>query len=1420
MFNSSTFNNQWVNSFDSLSNEFCNYIFYLESSNTLSGYHFFELKFDSQINIDSIVKSISHLNSPKAMVYFPNRISYPDKVPNDITLVQNIEMSDAMYSPDGPVVNYYNPNLHKMGFGWHHYVVKTPLAWDITEGSNNRSIIANDIFEIGHPKPSPFPLEGNHPDLAYKESATEDGNWFYYEITYEDYINEDGFMDTREVIPDEAGDNPGRTTAAIYMSKHGMTVLPFAVAKSNNFDSSVPNGSMVGTCPNCFGIPRSISSVGGNFSVDTDFDKNDFIQVADVVNMSYGYNVTNQNITHNEFYDKAKDYGHRLYPSLEKGMIHISSQGNNLNPVGNFISGELISDINGVQTWGPTPSYPDGLAFDGDQKDDIKVISVAALEDGEPQSEFCDHWHNTCFECDGRTPKPGITCTSVRYTGELRFKPDWSYSKGTDKFNNSTDWETRRIAKLNSGVDLVAPAIAVYGLPGYNQFGQYVEYNPNINGTSQASPIVAGITGLMVSINKFMGVDLGADNYPVDGFDVQRKAYDILTFTADKLVDDGYVEPAKCGIAYPSVNQPEYVRQTNDRLKRWWAQRMGFGKVNAYRAVAHSIENKVPYEITSRNYSLPFANDDGNGDDRGYKSPEGEQLIHMGAFASEGSGASYPNDGFWEIPSSTTDRGPTTGDDGVYEVLDWGGSSIPFISSFHDNSDADLTNDHALYNNQGVTVLNNNESIKLDVANNQVLAIDGLLIGKPALAGHEIWTDLGKEEGKILVEGYIRDVTLAGNLRVGDLILDGSDEGNSVGASSLWFGATGTKSEVYGEVNIVNKGWFMGGGGHVTFYPGAEINLRGDNDVVMRWDSEWHMKGASSFSSTINRKLIVEGGSKLYIDEAQKVDLDLFVEVLPCGELIVEKDALLRIKNIKVHKGGTFTVNEGAKVTFDDPNHEHELLGNNNFNGTSLNPVTLRAMTEEDCQYDQDNVIGNAAIDVCNPVSASTSLLIEQITFTTITCNYPCPSNNDWLVLTSVKDGSCPNVDDCRVTHNLLMPQDYLCAGAFSHYKVTTTINAVQTVHSQTAIIQGQIIDLSSFDLCLNEGDSYTFKIELYRYASDPNPCEIEKSVSCSCSICPDDVDDWLTLTSTKGAGSCAVNECYVENTLNVPLEYPCYSHYEYIYQLDDPYASPVSSGVQLITSNVLSTYNTCIAEGETYSVTLKLYKGATDPLPCEIVKTTYCPITPVDTTACLPDCFDDPFIPAPFPVQFTLNNCPGCVVQIRYSYREACDTWYDIQITSIEKFNMPNFPTNACSACTDAEVYMQAIEAAVKDRLDRSPWPPQLNGECSIQWRISKASCWASWTRIIYDPIPEPDVEWKYITVNKPCNSDCCLRRMEVCKDSTSGAISITDLGVFNNTYSCDSLYYNTTDFLQPPSLVPCSFTFSNFVGKNGVSS
>ena len=100
------------------------------------------------------------------------------------------------------------------------------------------------------------------------------------------------------------------------------------------------------------------------------------------------------------------------------------------------------------------------------------------------------------------------------------------------------------------------------------------------HGTSFAAPFVAGIGDLMLSVNRRMGLPIDINGNVVqttDGLDVQRKVYDIITFTATKLIDNGLTINATT-----PPSQPEYVEYDNDQLKRWWAQRMGLRASDAW----------------------------------------------------------------------------------------------------------------------------------------------------------------------------------------------------------------------------------------------------------------------------------------------------------------------------------------------------------------------------------------------------------------------------------------------------------------------------------------------------------------------------------------------------------------------------------------------------------------------------------------------------------------------------------------------------------------------------------------------------------------------------------------------------------------------------------------------------------------------
>lgn len=110
------------------------------------------------------------------------------------------------------------------------------------------------------------------------------------------------------------------------------------------------------------------------------------------------------------------------------------------------------------------------------------------------------------------------------------------------------------------------------------------------SGTSQGSAMAAGVGALMRSVSKYLLAPIdnnkNSPNYtlPLHKQDVHKSAYDILTFTADKVPDGGIMPDfingipvaTKFAVKNPIYNRYEfgadynydYVTQENDRLKR------------------------------------------------------------------------------------------------------------------------------------------------------------------------------------------------------------------------------------------------------------------------------------------------------------------------------------------------------------------------------------------------------------------------------------------------------------------------------------------------------------------------------------------------------------------------------------------------------------------------------------------------------------------------------------------------------------------------------------------------------------------------------------------------------------------------------------------------------------------------------------
>lgn len=442
------------------------------------------------------------------------------------------------------------------------------------------------------------------------------------------------------------------------------------------------------------------------------------------------------------------------------------------------------------------------------------------------------------------------------------------YSPSADKFNKSTDLVTRRIAKQGAFVDLVAPGTDIWVVHNHTRKYRFV------HGTSLAGPLVAGVVGLMLSVSNHLGTQWDAiTDWPADwdntrrGYAHQRRAYDILTFSADKLPD--------INTAFP------YVYQTNDKLKRHWAQRMGFGKVNAYRAVAHAVPHKGAYEFTASE-TLTF--------DPNVTNPDGKMLMHLGSQVHHA----------LDLASDNTRGGGGTG---LLNVLEWGGTNLlgPYSTTE--------------YQNQGVTRIRSsdvNVHTDLTVPEDCLLLIDGRVLTEEDEFTQSQNRIIATADGsRILMEGYLQNVELVGALTLGDLVVDGTDL-----APGLFFNR---ESDVYGNVRLLNDSWWTtagtGDNKATTLRTGSHVELNGSRNLMVRWGGILEMDHSSRISTNQNRIVLVENGT-LRVKPGAKVRFDAHVHIWDGQTFEIGDSAVVYIQSLAVNKGATFRVKPGAHVIF------------------------------------------------------------------------------------------------------------------------------------------------------------------------------------------------------------------------------------------------------------------------------------------------------------------------------------------------------------------------------------------------------------------------------------------------------------------------------------------------------------------------
>ena len=137
--------------------------------------------------------------------------------------------------------------------------------------------------------------------------------------------------------------------------------------------------------------------------------------------------------------------------------------------------------------------------------------------------------------------KQVIAVSATRWDGQNEtFVDGWNYCPGTDYF----------VGPTQSFIDCAAPGMSINIITGHNT------YSSQGAGTSDAAPFVSALAGLILSINDAL---------------TPSQIYTIITNTTDKVGQYSYLPVGSTG--------------------KTWNKYLGYGRINAYKALKYTIEN-------------------------------------------------------------------------------------------------------------------------------------------------------------------------------------------------------------------------------------------------------------------------------------------------------------------------------------------------------------------------------------------------------------------------------------------------------------------------------------------------------------------------------------------------------------------------------------------------------------------------------------------------------------------------------------------------------------------------------------------------------------------------------------------------------------------------------------------------------------
>ena len=307
-----------------------------------------------------------------------------------------------------------------------------------------------------------------------------------------------------------------------------------------------------------------------------------------------------------------------------------------------------------------------------------------------------------------------------------------------------------------------------------------------------------------------------------------------------------------------------------------------------------------------------------------------------------------------------------------------------------------------------------------------------------------------------------------------------------------------------------------------------------------------------------------------------------------------------------------------------------------------------------------------------------------------------------------------------------------------------------------------------TIEICSKGGDN-TIGWKLY-FGNDPLTQPAHQGVVdiSSCCHCPETKNSWLSFTSEYNGPDCGPNQCKITPVVTIPPDITCYKYYAGVEVNIDGDYNPTTS-----MSTPLPSY--CVDKGVSLDYILTLLKNQNDD-PNEsncILEAVSPPCDKPEAVPCTPDCPE-----TPFPTrnrlthQFELTNCPGCFIEVTYTWRKACNYWQDIQILEIE------FPAGSpCANCFIEDIYETALAGIIGLSNQTIGFEPFEYPDCSTQWRVANTGCWGKehlYYQVGSSGVTREVVRW-HPCVCVDCN--CCLQQLQVCRTSAT-EVTITPIG------------------------------------------